>query len=190
LTTNLEILYKKNATGSTGTSSGIIRKSNSSGFLNYMQFNDANNSIYLLANKSGTQSYGNIFLSNGNLLLGSGSKIGIGTNSPTEKLSVNGTIRSREIKLEAVNWPDYVFGKGYGLMPLEEVKAYIDQKGHLPGFKPACEYGEEGVNMLELNQKLLEKVEELTLHAIVQEVKLKQLDDLRAELEILKQLFK
>lgn len=61
LTTNLEFLYEKNGSGSTGTSSGIIRKSNSSGFLNYIQFNDANNSVYFFPNKSGTQSYGSVF---------------------------------------------------------------------------------------------------------------------------------
>jgi hypothetical protein len=76
-----------------------------------MQFNDANNSIYLFANKSGSQAYGNLHLSNGNLLLGSNERIGIGTASPTEKLEVNGTIRAKEIKLEATNWPDYSFRK-------------------------------------------------------------------------------
>ncbi|MEX2594030.1 MAG: hypothetical protein WD426_14750 [Anditalea sp.] len=73
------------------------------------------------------------------------------------------------LKIYIANWPDYVFGKGYELMPLEEVKAYIDQKGHLPGLKSAREYGEDGVNMLELNQKLLEKVEEMTLHMVRQQ---------------------
>ena len=116
--------------------------------------------------------------------------LGVGITNPSQKLEVNGTIRAKEIKLEATNWPDYVFEKGYGLMPLQEVKAHIDLKGHLPGLKSAREYKEEGVGMLELNQKLLEKVEELTLHAIAQERKLQQLDELKAELEILKQLIK
>jgi len=92
--------------------------------------------------------------------------VGIGTASPTHKLEVNGTIRAKEIKLEATSWPDYVFEDGYQLMPLEEVKVHIDQKGHLPGLKPAKEYGEQGVSMMELNQKLLEKIEELTLYQI------------------------
>ncbi|MFD2037544.1 tail fiber protein [Belliella marina] len=95
--------------------------------------------------------------------------VGIGTTVPTHKLEVNGTIRAKEVKLEATNWPDYVFEKGYELMPLDELKFFIGENGHLPGLKSAKEYEEEGVNMLELNQKLLEKVEELLLYTIKQQ---------------------
>ncbi|MDN3604927.1 hypothetical protein ACFOUP_08670 [Belliella kenyensis] len=95
--------------------------------------------------------------------------VGIGTANPTHRLEVNGTIRAKEVKLEATNWPDYVFEKDYELMPLDAVKSFIDQKGHLPGLKSAKEYEQNGVNMLELNQKLLEKVEELMLHTINQQ---------------------
>lgn len=102
-------------------------------------------------------------------------KVGIGTINPSQMLEVNGTIRAKEIKLEVTNWPDYVFEKGYDLMSLEEVKAHIDQKGHLPGLKPAKEYQAEGVNIMELNQKLLEKIEQLTLHLIRQEEVIKEI---------------
>lgn len=95
--------------------------------------------------------------------------VGIGTLNPAHRLEVNGTVRAREVKLEATQWPDYVFGESYPLMPLEEVNSHIRQKGHLPGLKPAGEYEAEGVNMLELSQKLLEKIEELTLYLIRQE---------------------
>ncbi len=89
-------------------------------------------------------------------------RLAIGTpNQTSDQLSVNGTIRAKEIKLEANNWPDYVFEEGYELMPLPAVKAHIDKEGHLPGLKSATEYQEQGVNMLELNQMLLKKVEEL-----------------------------
>lgn len=83
-------------------------------------------------------------------------------------LEVNGIIRAKEVKLEATSWPDYVFEDGYQLMPLKEVKSHIDQKGHLPGIKFAKEYEAEGVNIMELNQKLLEKIEELTIYIINQ----------------------
>ncbi|MCH7408714.1 hypothetical protein MM239_04860 [Belliella sp. DSM 111904] len=124
----------------------------------------------------------NIYLNhyhNGNIIVGAGTSkgnVGIGVTVPTHRLEVNGIIRAKEVKLEATNWPDYVFEKDYELMPLEKVKSYIDQKGHLPGLKTAREYDEEGVSILEMNQKLLEKVEELTLHLIEQEKRIKQLE--------------
>lgn len=97
------------------------------------------------------------------------------------------TYAKSEIKREATNWPDYVFEKGYDLMSLEEVKVHIDQKGHLPGLRAAKDYESGGVNIMELNQKLLEKIEELTLHAITQEVVIKEqqskMDDLTDESE-------
>src|SRR5690606_22458708 len=38
----------------------------------------------------------------------SAGNVGIGIISPAEKLSVNGKIRAKEIKVEASGWPDYV----------------------------------------------------------------------------------
>jgi len=121
-------------------------------------------------------------------------KVGIGTTTPDSKLSVNGNIRAHEIKLETDNWPDYVFEEGYELPSLEETKAFIDQNGHLPGLKSAKEYQEEGVNMMELNQQLLEKIEELTLQLIKEEEERKKdkefygdtIKEIYKELELLK----
>jgi hypothetical protein len=174
VSTNFEILYEKNGVGSAGTSSALFRKNNSSGYLNYLHFNDSNNSIYFMSNKSGSQSFGNLFLLNGNFLLGANSKLGIGTNNPTEKLEVNGTIRAKEVKLEATNWPDYVFDDEYQLSSLEDVGEFIERNGHLPEFLPASEYEARGVNMLEINQQLLKKVEELTLYLLMQQNKMKE----------------
>ncbi|KEO71617.1 hypothetical protein [Anditalea andensis] len=98
-----------------------------------------------------------------------GGNVGVGIENPTHKFEVNGIVRAKEIKVEATNWPDYVFERDYELMSLDEVKSFIDQKGHLPGFKSEKEYSEEGVNLLELNQKLLEKVEEITLYLLHQQ---------------------
>ncbi|NII83265.1 MULTISPECIES: TMF family protein [unclassified Pedobacter] len=96
---------------------------------------------------------------------GSGN-VGIGTISPRERLSVNGNIRSREIKVEATNWPDYVFEKKYILPTLNETKRYIEKYGHLPDMPSADVVAKEGQNLGEIQAKLLKKVEELTLHLI------------------------
>ena len=96
---------------------------------------------------------------------GSG-QIGIGTDSPAEALSVNGKIRSKEVKVENANWPDYVFSRDYHLSPLEETEKHIKEKGHLPGIPSATEVKENGIALGDMNAKLLEKIEELTLHLI------------------------
>jgi hypothetical protein len=92
--------------------------------------------------------------------------IGIGTAAPTEKLSVNGKIRAQEIKVEASPWPDYVFNKSYSLPTLLETEQHIKEKGHLPGIPSAAEVKANGIDLGEMNAKLLQKIEELTLHLI------------------------
>lgn len=74
-------------------------------------------------------------------------------------------------------WPDYVFDKGYELLPLSEVEDYIEAEGHLPGVPSAFEITEKGVDLYEATRVLLEKVEELTLYIIKQE---KEIQELRA----------
>lgn len=92
--------------------------------------------------------------------------VGIGTLSPKEKLSVNGNIRAHEIKVETANWPDFVFSKSYCLPSLSQTEQYIAEKGHLPGIPSAKQVNENGVELGEMNAKLLQKIEELTLHMI------------------------
>lgn len=49
---------------------------------------------------------------------GSTGNVGIGTTSPDSKLSVNGNIRAKEIKVENSNWPDYVLAYKLNQIPL------------------------------------------------------------------------
>ncbi len=102
----------------------------------------------------------------GQLYLKTTGNVGIGTTSPTEKLSVKGKIRAQEIKVETTNWPDYVFAKDYKLASLKETEQHIKDKGHLPGIPSADEVKTNGVELGEMNAKLLQKIEELTLHMI------------------------
>lgn len=95
-----------------------------------------------------------------------GGNVGIGTTNPTEKLSVNGTIRSKEVKVEASPWPDYVFSDNYQLTTLEELESFIKSKGHLPEVPSAEEVAENGIALGEMNALLLKKIEELTLYVI------------------------
>lgn len=113
--------------------------------------------------------------------------VGIGTPTPGEKLSVNGHIRAQAVKVEMNNWPDYVFEDHYSLRPLRELKNYLETHEHLPGVPSASEIEKEGVNLGEMNAKLLEKIEELTLYLISQEEALaklrKEVQSLRKRME-------
>ena len=94
-------------------------------------------------------------------------KVGIKTPNPGNyDLAVNGNVRVKEIKVETANWPDYVFEKSYALPSLEETEKHIKEKGHLPGIPSAKEAESSGIDLGEMNAKLLKKIEELTLHLI------------------------
>ena len=103
-------------------------------------------------------------------------KVGIGTLTPQEKLSVNGKIRAKEIKVEATGWPDYVFKPDYEKMSLQELDNYIKANGHLPEVPAAAEVEKEGVALGEMNKILLKKIEELTLYLIQQNKKIEVLE--------------
>ncbi|RWU09963.1 hypothetical protein [Pedobacter chitinilyticus] len=108
------------------------------------------------------------------MLADGNSNVGIGTLTPKEKLSVNGKIRAKEIKVELANWPDYVFEEGYQNQSLAEIEQFIKQNKHLPGVPTAKQVEQEGVELGEMNKVLLKKIEELTLHLIEKEKKLDQ----------------
>lgn len=96
-------------------------------------------------------------------------KVGIGEvdfgTSGLYKLYVEGGIVSRDVKVTANNFPDYVFHKNYELMPLDEVARYIDKHGHLPHMPSAAEVeAAQGVEVGDLQLRLLRTVEEQQLY--------------------------
>jgi hypothetical protein len=95
----------------------------------------------------------------------------------------DGLILGRELKLDVVAWPDYVFEENYAIMPLDELERYILLNNHLPNVPSACEMETNGVNVSEANVLLLEKVEELTLYLIELQ---KQLKEQQEQIEALK----
>ncbi|MEI7628949.1 MAG: hypothetical protein WCJ80_11955 [Bacteroidota bacterium] len=108
------------------------------------------------------------------------SKVGINISSqranqtPRAELEVNGTILASEVKVESVsNFADFVFDKDYKLRDLKEVNSYIEENGHLPEIPSAKEVKENGMNLVDMQVKLLQKVEEMTLYIIAQEKKMK-----------------
>lgn len=95
--------------------------------------------------------------------------IGIGTIQPgTYKLAVEGTIGARKVKVIQSSWADFVFEPDYRLPSLQEVDEYIKKHKHLPDIPSEAEVMEDGLDLGEMNKKLLQKIEELTLHLIQQ----------------------
>ncbi len=92
--------------------------------------------------------------------------IGIGTSTPSEKLTVNGKIKANEIRVDGQGAPDYVFEKEYKLGTLNELENYIKKNKHLPEVPSAAEFERDGMEIGEMNLLLLKKIEELTLHLI------------------------
>ncbi len=122
----------------------------------YQEYGDGG--LQFLTNKDGNLTPKMALDKNGSL--------GIGILNPSSKLHVDGNIIAEEVKIQDVTGADFVFEEDYDLKPLSEVEEYITENGHLPDIPSASEMQEHGVQMGELNMKLLQKIEELTLYAI------------------------
>jgi hypothetical protein len=108
--------------------------------------------------------------------------VGIGTPPETYPLSVNGTIWCTEVKVCAIGC-DFVFDKGYKLMPLEDLEQYLQLNHHLPDIASAKEMeGSDGVALGKMNSQLLQKVEELTLYILQQQ---KEIDKQNEQIKLM-----
>ena len=85
--------------------------------------------------------------------------VGIGTTNPGYKLDVAGTIHASEIITPNNDFADYVFKPAYRLASLSEVEGVIKRDGHLPGIPSAADVAAHGLNMGEMQVKLLQKIE-------------------------------
>ena len=112
--------------------------------------------------------------------------VGVGTSSTFGyRLAVNGKIGTTEINVENSSaWPDFVFKEEYRLLSLEEVETHIIEKGHLPEIPTEAEVAENGINLGEMNGKLLQKIEELTLYMIDMNKQLKSQSENMEQLKV------
>ncbi len=120
--------------------------------------------------------FGRVNFGENDLFLGYNGKLGIGTAIPDSKLTVKGNIHAEEVKVDlSVPGPDYVFKEGYDLKSLGEVQNYIEEHGHLPNIPSAQEMEANGIQLGEMDMKLLEKIEELMLYVLKQQEDIKYL---------------
>ncbi|MBN2668977.1 MAG: hypothetical protein JXR60_07095, partial [Bacteroidales bacterium] len=76
-------------------------------------------------------------------------------------------------------WSDFVFAKEYKLRSIQEVEKYIEEHHHLPEMPSADDVEQNGINVGEMDAKLLQKIEELTLYIIEQQ---KEIELLKKEI--------
>jgi hypothetical protein len=103
---------------------------------------------------------GIIYSNAGNILIGKNTQ-----DNKTYKLDVAGKIRADEVVVNTTG-ADFVFEKDYKLLPIEHVANYVQENKHLPDIPSANEMVKNGVNMGDMQVKLLQKVEEQTLYII------------------------
>jgi len=159
----------------TGNFSGMLTMApwsdNSGGKVHQMNFNDGGifyRTGSYLTNQWDTWRKFIVEDANGN--------VSIGTTDPKGyKLAVAGNMiaESMKVKLQGT-WPDYVFKRDYELPTLEQTEKHIKEKGHLPGIPSEAEVKAEGIEVGDMNAKLLKKIEELTLYMIDQNKRLEQ----------------
>jgi hypothetical protein len=114
---------------------------------------------------------------NSNVLIGNPTTVSLPNGY---KLYVETGILTEKVKVAikgTANWSDFVFANDYKLMPLKDVETFILNNKHLPGIPSAEAVVKEGIDLGEMDAKLLQKIEELTLHII----------QLEKEINILKQ---
>ncbi len=115
----------------------------------------------------------------GTVSLGSGN-LGAENNSlgAGYKLKVFGKIISEEVRVQLKSaWPDYVFENTYKKLSLEELEKYVNENKHLPNIPSAAEVEKDGQHLGEIQRKMLEKIEELSLYVI----------ELKKEIDLLKE---
>jgi len=112
--------------------------------------------------------------------------VGIGSINPDEKLTVKGKIHAEEVRVDLLVPADYVFEKYYTgssnlksdyIMPtLAEIEKFTKENNHLPNVPSAQEIKDKGLQLGEMSNAMLQKIEELTLYIIEQNKRIEILE--------------
>ncbi len=177
---NSDAFYVGNTGSNIATGASLV-------FLRYSQYQPNNPGVLDVAGWPTSSAYELMFSlkSNGKLFLGTSGNVSC-SDCNDYRLFVKNGVRAEKVKVDissANGWADYVFNKNYKLLSLSEVEKHIEEKGHLPNIPSAEEVVRNGVNLGEMDAKLLEKIEELTLYVIQLNKDVKQLKEENKELK-------
>lgn len=180
--TRLHILGGQDAGMSTNTSNGYLMLGSGTGSNLIID----NNEIIARNNATPGGTGADLFIQHdeGNIILCGLEQgaVGIGVTSASSiplgyMLAVDGKIISEEVKVQlSGNWPDYVFDNKYKLRSLDELRKFIAVNKHLPNIPPAAEVEKNGIEVGDMQKRMMEKIEELTLYILELENKVSKLE--------------
>jgi hypothetical protein len=160
-----------------GDSAGYGSLGNGNLFLGYKAGQletSGNNKLYIANNFNSTLIYGDF--ATHQVLMGEANATGY-VFKGTRTLNVKGGLLADSVRVAlSTTWSDFVFHKNYRLIPLPELEKFISQKGHLPDIPTAAEVKAEGIELGDMNARLLQKIEELTLYILQQEKRIQALE--------------
>lgn len=92
------------------------------------------------------------------------------------RFAIDGKAICEELKVQlSGNWPDYVFQNNYNLKSFDELRKYIAVNKHLPNIPAAAEVEKNGMEVGDMQKRMMEKIEELTLYVLQLEEKISDL---------------
>lgn len=100
--------------------------------------------------------------------LASGYRLYVQDGILTEKITIASS--------SSTKWADYVFNNDYKLKPLNELEEYVKINNHLPNIPSAEDVAKNGIDVGNINAKLLEKIEELHLYIFQLEKRIKEIE--------------
>lgn len=165
--------YKGNVGLQSLTVTGNNSISSVNGFRNMIEFTDGSHAAMVFhPGLKDELMFG--FHTNGNFYWGTGRSAtkpnfySMYLSGETGNLGLKGKLTCNEVEVKVGGWSDFVFDNDYKLKDLEEVESYIEENNHLPDIPSEKEVIERGINLGNMDAKLLQKIEELTLYVIEQ----------------------
>jgi hypothetical protein len=154
-----------------GNNGGSMITGNVGGSLNFIAIPTANGASVQNLTDAQVATYSRMRVNSSGLVDIPG-QLHLGLQSPLSphtdyRLAVDGKLVAKSIYVtDASKWADFVFEPSYKLMALPTLERYLQANKHLPYIPSAKEVEANGYNVVEMDAKLLQTLEELTLQVI------------------------